>query len=390
MKEIILLVNGPGELYTWVRPVLRELRQQAPDLRVVLGLLPCPFATGYERGIAETLSLDGLVSVSETLEFMAGGRKPKAFAGSSGLVLGLGGDVAFPGRIAQRLGYTAWRYSFEPYWKNSLERLLVHDQKTLKKALGAGAKAEEIGNLVADALTLEPQPEREANSVLFLPGSRDFQVVHLLGLHAAVAECLPNATFHVSRSSLVDDAAWILALSGEKSKPFEGVALRQEGQYVYTPNGTRLEIHHEQDRYALMKRCAIAITSPGTNTLELGIAGIPTVVCMPLQKMELIPTESVLRYLEWLPVIGKPIKRALVLAYLSRFKHISLPNMLTDELIFKELRGTVTVQMVADTAKALLENRGERERIENRLAATMPQSGTAKRLVQKMLERVGA
>ncbi|MFN3267399.1 MAG: hypothetical protein ACK41E_11240 [Deinococcales bacterium] len=389
MKEIVLLVNGPGELYTWVRPVLRELREQAPSLRVVLGLLPCPFATGYERGIAETLPLDALASVAQILEFMAGGRKPAAFVGSSGLVLGLGGDVAFPGRIAQRLGYVAWRYSFEPYWKNSLERLFVHDEKTLASALRVGAKAENIGNLVADALTLEPNGQREANSVLFLPGSRSFQVVHLLGVAAAVAERLPGASFHISRSSLVDQATWALALSGEKSKPFEGLTLRQEGRYAYTPNGTRLEVHHEQDRYALMKRCAIAITSPGTNTLELGIAGIPSVVCMPLQKMELIPTESVLRYLEWLPVVGKPLKRAVVLAYLRRFKYISLPNMLSDEAVFTELRGAVTVQMVADAAKALLENQTERARIEARLVATMPRAGAAKRLVQKILERVG-
>jgi hypothetical protein len=390
MKEIVLLVNGPGELYTWVRPVLRELRQQAPSLRVVLGLLPCPFATGYERGIAETLPLDGLAGVSENLEYMAGGRKPKAYAGSTGLVLGLGGDVAFPGRIAQRLSYTAWRYSFEPYWNKSLEKLLVHDQKTLQKAQSAGASVENIGNLVADALTLEPDVVREENSVLFMPGSRGFQVVHLLGVAAAVAERLPNASFHISRSSLVDDATWEQALLGEKSKPFEGLALRQEGNFAYTPNGTRLEIHHEQDRYALMKRCAIAITSPGTNTLELGIAGIPTVVVMPLQKMELIPTESILRYLEWLPLIGKPLKRAVVLAYLSRFKYISLPNIIADQAIQPELRGTVTVQMVADTAKRLLENPLERQQIEKRLSATMPQAGTAKRLAQKILERVEA
>ncbi len=94
--ELILLVNGPGELYTWVRPLLRELRLLEPNLRIVLGLLPCPFATGYERGIAEKLSIDDLASVAECLEFMAGGRKPKAFIGSSGLVLGLGGDVSFP------------------------------------------------------------------------------------------------------------------------------------------------------------------------------------------------------------------------------------------------------------------------------------------------------
>jgi hypothetical protein len=387
--ELILLVNGPGELYTWARPLIKELRLLEPNARIVLGLLPCPFATGYERGIAETLSIDALASVPECLEFIAGGRKPKAFTGSKGLVIGLGGDVSFPSRIGSRLGYVAWRYSFESYWHSGLEKLLVHDDKTLVKALkNPQAKAENIGNLVADALSLEPNQIREENSVLLVPGSRGFQVTHLLSYFAAVAEQIPNTTFHVARSSLIDDATWAVALSGAKTHDFGGVALRLEGNFAITPNGTRLEIHHENKRYELMKRCTVAITSPGTNTLELGIAGIPTVVCMPLQKMELIPIENPLRYLEYLPLIGKPIKRALVMAFLSRFQFVALPNIITNELIQPELRGSITVQEVADTVKSLFSSPSERQRITNRLEATMPRAGAAQHLAQQMLERV--
>jgi hypothetical protein len=389
MTELILLVNGPGELYTWVRPLLRELRLLEPDLRIVLGLLPCPFASGYERGIAETLPIDALASVTECLEFIAGGRKPKAFMGSNGLVLGLGGDVSFPGRIASRLGYVAWRYSFEPYWHDGLEKLWVHDEKTLAKASkNPKAKSENIGNLVADALALEPMQAREDHSVLLVPGSRGFQAMHLLPLFAAVAEHFPNTMFHVARSGLIDDATWEIALSGVKAQDFGGVALRLNGSVAITPNGTKLEIHHERERYNLMKRCTVAITSPGTNTLELGIAGIPSVVCMPLQKMELFPIENPLRYLEWLPLVGKPIKRALVTAFLSRFKFVALPNMMTDELIQPELRGTVTVADVAGAVNDLLNNPAERQRIMTRLEQTMPRAGTAKFLAKKILERI--
>jgi hypothetical protein len=387
--ELILLVNGPGELYTWARPLIKELRLLEPNARIVLGLLPCPFATGYERGIAETLPIDALASVAECLEFIAGGRKPKAFSGSKGLVIGLGGDVSFPGRIGSRLGYVAWRYSFESYWHNGLEKLLVHDAKTLQKALkNPQAKAENIGNLVADTLSLEPNQTRQENSVLLVPGSRGFQVTHLLSYFAAVAEKIPNATFHVARSSLIDDATWAVALSGAKTHDFGGVALRLEGNFAISPNGTRLEIHHENKRYELMKGCTVAITSPGTNTLELGIAGIPTVICMPLQKMELIPIENPLRYFEYLPLIGKPIKRALVLAFLSRFKFVALPNMMTDELIQPELRGNITVQEVADVVNHLIQSPSERQRITMRLEATMPKAGAAKNLAKQILERV--
>ena len=181
---------------------------------------------------------------------------------------------------------------------------------------------------------------------------------------------------------------WATALSGAKTQDFGGVALKLEGSFALTPNGTRLEIHHENQRYELMKRCAVAITSPGTNTLELGIAGIPSVVCMPLQKMELVPIENPLRYLELLPIIGKPIKRALVMAFLSRFKFVALPNILADELIQPELRGNITVQNVADAVNYLIQNPSERQRISTRLEQTMPKAGTAKVLARQMLERV--
>jgi hypothetical protein len=393
-NELILLVNGPGELYTWVRPLLRELRALETQTRVVLGLLPCPFASGYERGIAEKLDVDAIASVAECLEFIAGGRKPSAFqGGSSGLVIGLGGDVAFPGRIGSRLDYPAWRYSFEPYWNANLERLLVHDAKTLERAKKAGARAENIGNLTADALALE-NATRDPNGfeVLLVPGSRAFQVVHLLPFFAGAAEQIaarvPQAQFFVARSSLFQDDVWLEAVAGVKALDFGGVSMRVEGNALVTPQGVRLEVISEEQRYRHMKTCAVAITSPGTNTLELGIAGAPSVVCLPLQKMELIPIENPLRYLQIIPIIGKPLKRKLVTAYLERFKFVALPNMLSDEAIQPELRGNISVEEVAAAALKILERPSERARIGDRLEATMPKGGAARVLATRLLERV--
>ncbi|NJK44673.1 MAG: hypothetical protein HC933_10640 [Pleurocapsa sp. SU_196_0] len=407
MSEIILLVNGPGELYTWARPLVQALREAGGatprDLRVVLGLLPCPFASGYERGIAETMPVDDVVSVAENLEFIAGGRKPRAYQRSaSGLVIGLGGDVSFPGRIGSRLGYPAWRYSFEPYWNKGLEKLLVHDVRTLEKALKAGANAENIGNLTADALQLEqPVDKPEGLDVLIIPGSRSFQVKHLLPFFAGVAQDIAarvgNVRFHVPRSRLVTDEDWATGLSGRLVADMGGVALvgvrlvsplGLESQTLETPAGVQIRVYDEEYRYGLMKLADVALTIPGTNTLELGIAGVPSIVCLPLQKMELIPIENPLRYLEVIPVIGKPLKRRLVEIFLNRFEHVSLPNIIADEAIQIELRGDLSTARIAVEAVRLLEQPTERARMISRLEATMPKPGTARRLAAMMLERV--
>jgi hypothetical protein len=402
--ELILLVNGPGELYTWARPLVRELRAQAQDARIVLGLLPCPFASGYERGIAETMPVDDVVSVSENLEFIAGGRKPRAFEKRArGLVIGLGGDVSFPGRIGSRLGYPAWRYSFEPYWNKTLEKLLVHDAKTLEKARKQSAKAENIGNLTADALQLEGKLEKAPGfDVLIVPGSRSFQVKHLLPFFAGVAQEIAarveGVRFHVPRSRLVTEEDWATGLSGRLVLDMGGIPLkvgatgrsplRLESQPLETPRGVTINVYSEEDRYKLMTLADVALTIPGTNTLELGIAGVPSIVCLPLQKMELIPIENPLRYLEVIPLIGKPLKRRLVEVFLSRFEHVSLPNILAGEAIQLELRGDLSPLRIAEETVRLLEQPAERERIRSRLTATMPKPGTARRLAAAMLERV--
>jgi lipid-A-disaccharide synthase len=397
--QVILLTNGPGELYTWARPLAHALRSSGADLRLVLALLPCPFASGYERNAADLLPVDAVVPVAQTLEFIAGGRRPEAFQKlERGVVIGLGGDVNFPGRIGARLSYPAWRYSFESFWHKSLERLFVHDVPTLERAHRSGANATDIGNLTADALTLENVPAKQPGlDVIVVPGSRGFQFTHLLPYFAGVAERVragvPDVRFHVPRSRLINDADFQTALSGVNVKDFGGVPLRLEesgsSKTLVTPDGTRLELHDEDARYGLMRNADFALTVVGTNTLELGIAGVPSLVCLPLQKMELIPIENPLRYLEWLPVVGKPIKRRLVDAFLSRQRYISLPNRLADEAIQPELRGDLPIEKVAGEALRLLRDPAERARIRARLEATMPRPGAAARLAALILERVG-
>ena len=58
MKSVLLLANGPGELWGWVRPVAAELKRRSR--KVSLLLLPCQFASGEERRVAESLAPDEL------------------------------------------------------------------------------------------------------------------------------------------------------------------------------------------------------------------------------------------------------------------------------------------------------------------------------------------
>ena len=76
-----------------------------------------------------------------------------------------------------------------------------------------------------------------------------------------------------------------------------------------------------------MRAADLAVTIPGTNTLELGIAGVPSLVLLPLNKPEVIPLEGPGHWLSLVPGVGTTLKRQAVRLAAPRFP-VALPNLL--------------------------------------------------------------
>jgi hypothetical protein len=81
-------------------------------------------------------------------------------------------------------------------------------------------------------------------------------------------------------------------IDGVERATLGGIAGAARGRRRVTPAGHRVEIVDEIERYAHMRAADVALTIPGTNTLELGIAGVPAVVVLPLNRPEIIPLEG--------------------------------------------------------------------------------------------------
>ena len=401
--QVVLVSNGPGELYTWVRPVLDELRRAAPGVRTAISLVPCQFAGGNEASIAQTFEPDVLTTPAQYIRGAALGLAPEGLqpleAPGRGAVVGLGGNAALAVALGKRLGFPAYRYSFEPNWHRGLEALLVPDDHTRQRAVRGGAPAERVrvvGNLVADAVG-DASPARDPGSphVLLFAGSRDAFATHLIPLFIAVvdrlAPSMPGARFVWPVSSLLLPGTLADGVAGKHAKTLGGVAGSlvdgAGGRFIETPGGGRLELVPEEERYAHMRAADLALTIPGTNTLELGIAGVPALVLLPLNRPELIPLEGAGHWLGVVPLVGKYLKRHAVRLFVSGLKvPVSLPNRLSGEELMVEMSGHVDPGRVAGAVAELLADPPGLERRRERLRATMPARGAAARLLSEVIK----
>ena len=392
--ELILTTNGPGELCTWVAPVLSELRRRAPGSRIVVSLVPCQFASGNEAAVAREMGADAVTAVSEHLRLLATGRPPPAYSGRGGAVLKLGGEVFHATRIGARLGYPVYSYAFEPEWNRRLRRLFVDSPRTKEKSLSRGAdpdRVQVIGNLVADALARAAGRPREP-VLLLVPGSRGFEAVNLLGAFLAaarhVAAAVPGLEVVWLRSPLLTPRQVDEAIAGKKSRVIGGVGARREGDRLVTEDGLEVRVAEGAARYPEMTRASLAIAVPGTNTLELALAGVPALVVLPTQRPELIPIPGPAQFIGLIPLLGPAIKRAGVRALLRRYPFAALPNIIAGREIVPELRGEITAREIGEAAAKLAADRGRLEEIRAGLAAEMPPAGAAARLVDALLATI--
>ena len=409
--HVLLVTNGPGELYTWVTPVLKALRKQAPDWRIAIGVIPCQFASGREVDIAQTLVGD-VFSPTNTMRTITLGQPLTGFSEGvqEGLVLSLGGSVDLAVRLAARLGWDVMRYHFEPAWHKSLHTLFVTDEKNAQKVQQkAAARAVPIGNLVADALAelddtnINTSINTSINintdklgspHVLVMAGSRDGFTRYVLPLMLAVIDRIrayyPEARFVYPRSRLLTEQGFQAALQGgdlQGKHALGGISGKfdESKNCIVTETGTVLELISESARYAHMKTADIALTIPGTNTLELGMAHLPSVVAFPLNKPEAIPLEGLAHWLTSIPIIGTPLKRRAVRLAAPHLP-ASLPNHFAGETLMVELKGVLHADDVSKAALELLADAPQRQHIRTRLRETMPQPGAAAALVRHLID----
>jgi lipid-A-disaccharide synthase len=220
----------------------------------------------------------------------------------------------------------------------------------------------------------------------------------LLKVAQRIAEAMPEVRVALSISPFVSDTQLQKILSVVEARTF-GVAAQftpgtasQDGKTdwekpgeICTENGLRV-IALRGRQYDLMNTADLALTIPGTNSVELSFIGTPAIVTIPLTHPERIPLEGLPGLIGTIPVLGKAFMRYIVPRIAAGVKYTAWPNRLADEYVFPELRGKVTADDVREAALGLLKDPERRVAMSVRLQQIVGAKGASVRLVELLAE----
>lgn len=419
--EFVVTSNGPGEISTWVKPVVRELKRVFPKGRITVFLLPCQYASGHEEELVRSLKVDRVYTPNQYWEFVFKGTLPANDTFSSqGRIIFLGGDQFHPVLLSWRLKYPVYGYTENAVrWPQFYQKYFLRDEQVYQRNLKKipAKKMEVSGDLMLDAIYQDLEPmgltskeeiiehycrkfkeQKEAGRFLVtvMPGSRDWQAKYLIPLFLRAAEEMkklqPELEFQLLLSPLLDvktveewvqDERLVAAFNGIPSQ------MIQEGtwSYLQTSDGLRVRLIRE-NKVASLLESVLALTIPGTNTAELAILGIPFLCVFPLTKPEVIPLDGLAGMVDKLPGLGPLLKKELVNYIASKRTYYAWPNLKAQKMIARELVGETPWDKIRDSALELLRDEKSLMVMSEQLIHAMGEHGAARRLVAVLNEEM--
>ena len=369
--RLAITCNGPGETAGWLCPLLREVYAQRPDADVHIFYVPDDYATGEEPKVARRLFPQASVYDPKTYLKVAFGARLSGVPEGADAVLYLGGDLMHAARLHKLFGGALATYKFSrPRYARATARAFAVDEQNVEQLVASGIareRIERVGNLAIDGALIEaatdPETGAPTDGILIMPGSRRSEVQHLIPFFftAALAmrredSSLPIA-FGISPFTRLE-AVREAVESGGDPRMFaqRGTLVESGGEAFLCSLDGKIGFPIVRHALAAARRARLVLTIPGTKVIELAAIGKPVISCTPLNAPELAAINGPLTYLDRIPFIGIPAKRAVATAYSRRFRYHTQPNIDAQAEIVRELHGTLTPGRVARIA---LESAGD-------------------------------
>ena len=421
--DVVILCNGPGEVVAWVKPVVAAVREKCPVARVSVMLTPCPHASGGELRV-----LDGIPGVERAqgpggfFHFLLQGRTEDGWDWHPvGVVIYLGGDQLYCVLAARRLGYRSVAYAETvAMWPGLVDRyavrsaeILSHVPKRLRR------KCAVVGDLLADQACGHHHQRRPENLhpclrdrgvggthdrgvgaegttppcvlIGLLPGSKPIKlaigVPYMLDIADIMVRSADGASSSREGEAPASELKFVLPLAPTtslqelKSYLPDGSSLVQSSIVsdesddvarvcaIATRQGTHIEVWafgtNTESQFRFYEGMTLAITTPGTNTAELGALGIPMLVVLPTQYVLQTfkgASGGVLNILGALPGrTGRFFTGVMNRAILAENSgQLSWPNKWLQRPVVPELVGDISPTDVALVALEHLRNNGRK------------------------------
>ncbi|QLE57257.1 lipid-A-disaccharide synthase [Nostoc sp. TCL26-01] len=412
--DVLILSNGPGEVTTWVRPVVKALREKLGDdreqVRISVVLSPCPHASGKEAAIALSYpEVDRVQAAEHFWQFLLWG---KTFDNwdwrSQGVVVFLGGDQFFPVVIGKKLGYRTVVYAeWEARWHNLIDRFGIMKAEAAAKVSPKYAhKFTVVGDLMQAAQSPIPNTQSQVPTphspiIGILPGSKAAKLTQGVPLFLAIAEYIhtqkPQTKFIIPVAPTLDLQTLVSFGDAQKNPfvdtfKFSGASLtvcEQNNQQpiIKTGTGVNIELRQENPAYEILAQCSICITTVGANTAELGALGVPMLVLLPTQQLDAMRSwDGLPGLLANLPGVGSTFAKIINWFFLRRKGLLAWPNIWAREEIVPELVGKLQAQEVGEMVLDFLNHPEKLANIKAKLRSVRGESGAEEKIASLVKE----
>ena len=379
---VVIITNGPGELSTWVKPVLDKLIQingSNKEIRKInftfrLVLVPCPNSTGKESDVAKSWEIFELVTKSNCFWQLL--VNPSSFAKwpKKGIVIFLGGDQFWSVLLAKRLGYMNITYAEWiarwPRWSHKIAAM----NKEVKEKIPQKYKykCEIIGDLMADINNKKELSLKTPKKKLLalLPGSKKSKlsvgIPYFLEMADHIAKENKNIKLiiPIAPTTNINDYLFfqsnknpIAKYYSSKIKKIKDVNDSAFDYFLETTKNTRIYLIQKHPCHEILKNCNLAITTIGANTAELAALNLPMIVVLPTQHLNVMNSwDGILGILGKISFINKLFTFVITNWYLKNRKFFAWPNIKAKKFIVPERIGNIPPKTIAREALFLLKN----------------------------------
>jgi len=411
---VVIVSNGPGELATWVKPVLDYLIKQKfkstssnyPNYKLVLTLVPCPNATGKEFTVAnEWQILDLITPAKHFLKLLL---KPSSFGTwpRNGVVVFLGGDQFWNILLAKRLGYKSITYAEWiarwPRW--NLHIAAMNEEVRNKLPQKFKKKCQVIGDLMAD-VNHNLSPVNEINNkewIAILPGSKKTKlsigIPFFLEVADHIKECEHNINLMIPIAPTTELKDFIFFQSDKNpiakyySSNIKSIKKIENSIFDYvleTCKNTKIFILNQNSNHNILSQCNLALTTVGANTAELAAINLPMIVVLPTQHLNAMNAwDGIFGIIGKITLLNKLQTFIIKRWYLKKNEFFAWPNIKANKQIIPERIGIISPKDISEEAIYLLHEKNILSEIKINLLKLRGKKGAIKKLSNLILETI--